>query len=365
MEKIEYLTKMKQTQEDILGFLEDDTNLDYQEFFENINLQNIKENPKKLKEYLHLISNISNHHFRTPHLIQKVEKILDFLKDDIKQSFSNFNIFNIFKDNKRILLYLLEEEIIKIDKYIVLTMTNSTYEKAHYYEYFFPELISFLKSEPIEKTELFEKNRRIGENDDYISKLIQNDSVEEFITYVNQANLSLTSEIKDSIFETNPFLNKNRPTFLEYSAFYGSIQIFQFLYMNKVKLTPSIWSYAIHGKNPDMIHMLEESEIKLDYKECFIESIKCHHNDIANYVETNFLQIDPKEDKGIAMNILSHFNFGYFKHVITSRLFFFYLLINDYPELVEILLKTTDININKEYILKSFVFFNLVSLHLF
>ena len=52
----------------------------------------------------------------------------------------------------------------------------------------------------------FYENRKIGENDNIILKLIREDSVEEFITFVNKTNTSLTSTINLSIYETNNFL---------------------------------------------------------------------------------------------------------------------------------------------------------------
>ena len=51
-------------------------------------------------------------------------------------------------------------------------------------------------------TELFDKNRKKGVNDNYICELIQNDSIEEFVSYVNRLNMPLTSKFKHSIFES-------------------------------------------------------------------------------------------------------------------------------------------------------------------
>ena len=38
----------------------------------------------------------------------------------------------------------------------------------------------------------FEEKRQKGENDSYVCSLIRNDSVEEFVTYLNQTNLSFS-----------------------------------------------------------------------------------------------------------------------------------------------------------------------------
>lgn len=57
----------------------------------------------------------------------------------------------------------------------------------------------------IEDIETFEKKCRIGENDSYLCSLIRQDLVVEYITYINENNLSLLTKIKPSIYETNSF----------------------------------------------------------------------------------------------------------------------------------------------------------------
>ena len=46
-----------------------------------------------------------------------------------------------------------------------------------------------------EKIEIFEEKCRKGENDSYICSLIRNDSVEEFISFINQKNIPLNTKI--------------------------------------------------------------------------------------------------------------------------------------------------------------------------
>ena len=74
------------------------------------------------------------------------------------------------------------------------------------------------------------------------------------------------------------------------AAFYGSIQIFQYLKLNGVDFTSSLWMYVIHSNNAELIHILEENHVKpydLTFKDCLEESIKCHHNDLACYIRDN------------------------------------------------------------------------------
>ena len=55
---------------------------------------------------------------------------------------------------------------------------------------------------------------------------------------------------------------RNETNLVEYAAFFGSIQIFKYLLVNQVKLIPSLWIYAIHSRNPEIIHLLEENNIE-------------------------------------------------------------------------------------------------------
>ena len=56
--------------------------------------------------------------------------------------------------------------------------------------------------------------------------------------------------------------------------------------------------YAIHGRNSEIIYILEENDIKPPgntYKECILESIKCYHNEIADYLMNNFYFLKENE----------------------------------------------------------------------
>ena len=93
--------------------------------------------------------------------------------------------------------------------------------------------------------------------------MIREDSIEEFITYDNKNDYPLNSYIKESIFETNDFLIKHKKTTLiEYAAFFGSTQIFKYLYKNEVELTSSLWLYGIHSDNAEIIQLLEENKVE-------------------------------------------------------------------------------------------------------
>ena len=353
------MEKFKEIHKKILDLF--DTEQYIEENFQNfqffLNEQRIGEIKSELRLMLQLIIKIANEHYRYPDFFNKIEQILLKFKKQIKKNFINKEIFNIFKSNKRILLFLINKKIIIIDQYIVDTLTESKYQHASYHSYFAPEINSFIDQISIEnidkeKYDLFQSKRIIGENDDDVSQMIRKDMIEEFITHTQKTGLSLFSTIKSSIFETNSFLIDKEPTLIEYSAFFGSAQIFKYLYLNQVELTPSLWIYSIHGDHPEIIHILEENKIEpIDdsYKECLIESIKCHHNEIANYILKNYLN---DGEKLIASKILKFHNFLFFSDHFNTEEVLFNLCRYNYVKIVELLLVNVKLDINKQVISK-------------
>ena len=144
-------------------------------------------------------------------------------------------------------------------------------------------------------------------------------------------NISLNSTIKPSIFETNSiFLNASDISLIEYSAFFGSIQIFQYLILNNVELKSSTWLYAIHSGNGEIIHLLESNEVlppDNKYENLLIESIKCHHNNIAEYIENNLLPTNYNEinNTKILKKILKYHNYLRLPMDISGNEDFYYL----------------------------------------
>ena len=268
-------------------------------FFKKNNEQKIHENLEKLEVLLRMLVVIANNHHRCSFFFKKLEKILLTIKNAMKSHFSNRKIIDIFKSNKRIILFLIEEKIIIIDEYFISKISKTKYRNLKYIEYFAPEIKLFYDSTdnvthqkinlPENLPDNFDQNRQKGENESFLCELIRNDSIVDFVIYVNKNNLFLDIQINSSIYETNSMLINKKPTLIEYAAFFGSIQIFQYLLLNKVEPTASLMQYAIHSKNGELIHLLEE-KVKIDPNECFVESIKCHHNGIATYIKDNFLE---------------------------------------------------------------------------
>ena len=111
----DYLGKMQKIQRILFEYLDkEDTSEDQPikiNFFDDISND---EKPTIMKETFLMISHIFNFHNRSTNLKEKIEHIILFYKDTIKQTFSNKYIFNIFKNNKLLLIFLFKEKIIEI-----------------------------------------------------------------------------------------------------------------------------------------------------------------------------------------------------------------------------------------------------------
>ena len=360
--------KMKHIQSRIENFIdtEEDIEENYLDLIKLLDEEQIFKNPNKFKMILHLLLILAKYHYRGSNFLYKLEKILKYMKNEIKQTFSNSQIFEFFQSHKLILLFLLEENILTFDETIIRTISN---DENFDYKFFFKEINSFyMKTKgqiiiEMEEPENFEEYRKKGENQEYVCELIRKDLIEEFIIYVNKTNLSSNSFIEISIYETNPLLLKIEPTIIEYCAFYGSIKVFKYLFQNGAKITPDLWIYAIHGNNPELISFLEDNKIKPkddSYEKCLKESIKCHHNDMADYLKNNY--INDNDDKNMSYyNVYSYafcyHNYAYFpENLIDHKFVFFYACQYDYINIVDYLMKTKNININEMVILKCFFF---------
>ena len=380
-----YIRLKKELHDFLIQLLEKDdfSDQDNQDLIDFINSQNYLENREEFIYFLILLVNISNNYHRGPNFIKNLENIILCLEELIKQILSNREIYGIFKNNKLIFLFLVQRKILLFDEFIINDLEKNLMNESDYCHFLFPEvkdLISKKLKKQIKKEllncdsnifDFFDEKRKIGENDSYISSLIREDKVEEFISYVNRANIPSTSLIPHSFFETNSFLLENKNTSLiEYAAFYGSIQIFQYLNMNNAELKPTIWLYVIHSNSAEMIHLLEENNVDSPddtYEVCLLESIKCHHNDIANYVKNNL--VDQNFDESNRNKLIEkvfecsfHYsNYSYFPCDFNRFSAFFYLYRYHYLTLVNLFIKNEKDDLERKIVFKAFYIYQIKS----
>lgn len=208
----------------LLNFIdeEEDSEKCYKEFINHLEKIKIKESLNDVQRILEIIINISNYHHRYSNFYCKIDRLLLYFKDEIMQIFSNkkeiagyntnINLYKFFS-NDRLLLFLLKEKMLFINKELIIQFIESN--KL----YFLPEIIDFIdktgtyfpynmhdsnfnvyyiinliQDEKIKdyynKFENFDEKRQEGEHEDHICKLIRDDLLDEFIEYMAKSNTS-------------------------------------------------------------------------------------------------------------------------------------------------------------------------------
>lgn len=341
----EVVENMRKIQKNLLDYIENEDKIE--ENFQNLQKvfydQKIQDDKYSFNSVLHLISNIAENHHRNSSFFEKIEKIIQFFKESIKTHFSSTQIFNVFKKNKRILLFLLKEEIIVIDKYIFKIITSEKYLKLNYPQYFQPEIKKYIENNgkneierknPKEERneednngknnneeeeeenedyvyyknnyfnykeknsfcismiqkelpENFEENRNIGENEDPICQLIRADSIENFIIFVNKNQYSLNSKVNQSIFETNRLLLD--PKVIDQNSSNG----FYFCYRMQKQHEITLIDYAAFFGAISIFNYLYKNGVKLS---CSLWYCAIHGNnpEIINILEKE--NIKPSND---------------------------------------------------------------------
>ncbi|KAK8846192.1 hypothetical protein M9Y10_020198 [Tritrichomonas musculus] len=342
-----------------------------QKLFNYIEMYAIDRRASDFRKFIHIFYRFGMYYTRKPDFVTKIEQIFVYYKNTIKQFFKNKELFEFIR-NRLMLLIMIQNEIIELNESIInliLTQKDSVFQKSLY---FYPEIKPFISEEQRTKIEndllqidpeiltKFDEKRKIGENDGYLYSLIRKDSLKEFVICMHSNEIKATSIVKPSLFESNSFLYHydNQTTLIEYAAYFGSTKIFIYLFKKYAIRPKLLWDYATHGRNPQIIHFLEDNEILKDftYQSCMENAMKFYHNDIANYILNNLLQ-DTIEDKykykkNIVCYAFHYLNFAFLSDDLSEKWVLHYACQYNYPILVSLLLENKEININEQVIFK-------------
>ena len=323
----------------MINYLEnssEEDELNFQTLINFITENNIQNNIHTLSSSIHFISFLTKRIFiNNDQYFEKIKKFLLFFKQEITLNVPTERLYNCFHHNNQLLLFLYQNEFLDIfnSKIIDKIFTRNDIDNIFF---FYPEikkrvldaddkeknkevysnLFDIISKSPyyfnrILNDDSFEKDRKSGVNNGRLAEIIRKDSFEEFIEYKEKTDMNLNSSVHNSILDGNVKLSKSHPSLIEYSAFFGSIKIFKYLYKNKVELSPFLWICAIYGRNYEIIHLLENKILQTNFDRCLQVSVKLHLNDFANYFLDN--QLDGVLSDQSFEKCISSFNFQFIK----------------------------------------------------
>lgn len=216
------------------------------------------------------------------------------------------------------------------------------------------------------------EERNKGENPFY--EIIKDDDVEFFKDELEKLGYGSSGSVELSPLETNSMLFKERwISLINYAAFFGKSNIFNYLKgENEITSDFSMWKYAIHGENPEIFCFLEsglkeneneedenekdenEKEIKKFWFELLKIAIKCHCNEIVNYILNNKLSIGDGigglnfDNDLLTILCLKYYNFAFISDDF-SKGAVKYLVKYNYGDILLFLFKVRNIKISGRF----------------
>ena len=303
-------------------------NENFEEFFNYLHSSYFLKTKRAVRQLLFSIDSLVTFN-RLP--LQYANAILKdgLLKKVLKEMFTPNELIFVFEQNI-LLLTLLDEEIITIQ-----SLMDEVCGGKDFFFFFFPEIKKkdhkyydesinkFQELLPLKDDNVHDVLRRKGQNEDEFACFIENDDIINFRKYFCLENHSPNDLIPYSKYLRHQFVNLEHcmPSLVEYAAFFGSIQIFKFLYLEGAKLTSNITFFAIAGGNYEIIHFLEENKFTFDEADLKI-AIQFHHDEIVEYIINNYdVEFSLEHFQTSILSFNYHFFYDmYEKHKFKTRL---------------------------------------------
>lgn len=214
------------------------------------------------------------------------------LKDDFQRNFTKVELFSIFAQRKKILHSLFNNGF--ISPHTIQLNMNDIIFKNFYFDLKNKVPDSYLEKY-ITKNHLEKYFTSYNENKESkkqtfskkkLKDIIKNDNLDEFIDFVNKTELKIDGQIPNSSFDYDFRFKKNPPTFVEYAAKMGSLNIFKYLISSKVSVPKNVREEAIYGGNTEIIHIVEDLNISFDIN-CLSVAIESRNIPVYEYLKNS------------------------------------------------------------------------------
>ena len=128
-------------------------------------------------------------------------------------------------------------------------------------------------------------NRSLNYHPSHLHKIIREDDVIEFQSFISKNNFDVNHKIKFSYYERSHTIN-DELSLIKTAAIYGSINIFKYLwFQNDIVINDDLILFAYFGQNFDIIHICEK---KCYDNETISQPILIYRQDLLNYYLDNF-----------------------------------------------------------------------------
>ena len=230
-----------------------------------------------------VLSVISSLMYARPLNIYFYGQLLSFISPKLRGLFDSHEVSSLF-ENKTALLVLLQSKVIT-SKSIIQIFNNRQAD----INFFFPDIETAKKPKNI-KTLQNDEYRFHGQNDDSIATIIRNDDVLSLSKALRFEETLLNSTIRPSRYETYDFVSNfgKRPSLIEYSAFFGSVNSFKYLLESGAVASDILPEFAVAGGNIEIIHLLEENKYLNFGSECLQACVEFFQYELIEYF-TSFI----------------------------------------------------------------------------
>ncbi|KAK8896834.1 hypothetical protein M9Y10_014758 [Tritrichomonas musculus] len=200
-------------------------------------------------------------------------QLIEIESEIIKENFTSDELCIEILTNDFLRLRLYELNLINLNSIKKLSIMNRSSLL-----FFKPEI----ENDQIDKEKDLLRHEGMHENE--LFRLIRNDDLEKFQQILSNSAVDVNMKVNFSNYEISTIINDfyRMPNLIEYSAFFGSVNIFKFLILNGAHITSRVSQFAVAGGNYEIIHILEEKEISFEKTMYF--ALRFHRNEVANYL---------------------------------------------------------------------------------
>ncbi|OHT07386.1 hypothetical protein TRFO_24397 [Tritrichomonas foetus] len=239
------------------------------------------------------------------------------------------------------LIYLLLEDEI-IDKDMIINHWKFYKLFARFPKmlsnYFDKRYIEYSKFQPKDSDHKYfcSKESSMPEVFDFIRR----DNVLEFQTFLQTNNIDINRKYSKSYYERHHLLNEykyrlepgkpysqneqlDKVSFLQYSAFYGSLFCFKYLLINNAEIeNENLGIFAISGNNYEIIHLCDQNECS--FHNSLPMAIQYHYHSLAEWLIENQKDIITENTLSLCIR---HHNYITLKYLLSKGIEFNKMLI--------------------------------------